>query len=441
MQSSDKPILESLNLFYHESETSGRDSSPTQNSGDVACLFCQEQFDTVEQREDLLRHLAVVHKFVIGDVNLITDLKKYLTYWRQRFLEEDLTNFCSLISTKAKNANKGSEDQYYLLCDVLAEDKTLREFLQKKKLEKVLAQQQREREDENFCRTCLFCREQFTGNRADMFDHMTHDHGFSVGLPDNLVYTDEFLDILQEKLDKLQCLYCERTFKDKTVLKEHMRKKQHKKINPKNRKYDKFYIINYLEMGRSWEVIQAEPDEEVGTETETEDEESWEDWEEAGSQAVCLFCDFSSCVPHKLNAHMQQELHDFDLKEVKLRLNLNFYQQIKLINFMRRQIYLGTCFGCGEKFDERRALVEHMHTQQHVDKLPESSAWDQPQYFFPTYENDNLLCQLEDDDNDVEDDTEGASGRSQVIAEDLPYLNTILAHESVRKEILSGDIT
>ena len=22
--------------------------------------------------------------------------------------------------------------------------------------------------------------------RADMFDHMTHDHGFSVGLPDNL---------------------------------------------------------------------------------------------------------------------------------------------------------------------------------------------------------------------------------------------------------------
>ena len=73
---SDKPILESLNLFYHESETSGRDSSPIQNSGDVACLFCQEQFDTVEQREDLLRHLAVVHKFVTGDVNLITDLKK-----------------------------------------------------------------------------------------------------------------------------------------------------------------------------------------------------------------------------------------------------------------------------------------------------------------------------------------------------------------------------
>jgi len=44
----------------------------------------------------------------------------------------------------------------------------------------------------------------------------------------------------------LQCLYCEKTFRDKFVLKEHMRKKQHRKINCKNKLYDKFYIINYL---------------------------------------------------------------------------------------------------------------------------------------------------------------------------------------------------
>ena len=39
---------------------------------------------------------------------------------------------------------------------------------------------------------------------------------------------------------------CEKTFRDKVVLKEHMRKKQHRKINPKNTSYDRFYIINYL---------------------------------------------------------------------------------------------------------------------------------------------------------------------------------------------------
>ncbi|XP_056000796.1 zinc finger protein 277-like isoform X2 [Ostrea edulis] len=379
MQSSDKPILESLNLFYHDSEVSGEWESPQQGSDDVQCLFCPERFSITSQKDELLKHFAVFHKFVIGDVNLITDLKKYLTYWRQRFSEEDLKTFCSVISTNNKNDVKESSEQYYLLCDVLAEDKTLREFLQKKKLERVLAQQQKEREDKGFCHTCLFCKEQFTGNRTDMFDHMTHDHGFSVGLPDNLVYTDELLDDLQEKLDNLQCLYCERTFKDKTVLKEHMRKKQHKKINPKNRKYDRFYIINYLEMGKSWEVIQAEPDDEMGEENETDDDESWGDWEEVGSQAVCLFCEFSSCVADKLSAHMQ-ELHDFDLKEVKLRLNLNFYQQIKLINFMRRQIYLGICFGCGEKFTDKRELVEHMHSQQHIDRFPDTAVWDQPHF-------------------------------------------------------------
>lgn len=56
---------------------------------------------------------------------------------------------------------------------------------------------------------------------------------------------------------RLQCLYCERIFKDRTVLKEHMRKKQHKRINPENEKYDRYYIINYLEMGKNWRDFQV----------------------------------------------------------------------------------------------------------------------------------------------------------------------------------------
>lgn len=44
----------------------------------------------------------------------------------------------------------------------------------------------------------------------------------------------------------LQCLYCERTFRDRSLLKDHMRKKQHRRINPRNREYDQFYVINYL---------------------------------------------------------------------------------------------------------------------------------------------------------------------------------------------------
>lgn len=47
----------------------------------------------------------------------------------------------------------------------------------------------------------------------------------------------------------LQCLYCEKVFRDKNTLKDHMRKKQHRRINAKNKEYDKFYIINYLVSG------------------------------------------------------------------------------------------------------------------------------------------------------------------------------------------------
>lgn len=61
----------------------------------------------------------------------------------------------------------------------------------------------------------------------------------------------------------LQCLYCEGTFRDHTTLKEHMRKKLHKRINPKNKTYNKFYVINYLEFGKSWEEVQSEDDREI----------------------------------------------------------------------------------------------------------------------------------------------------------------------------------
>ncbi len=30
------------------------------------------------------------------------------------------------------------------------------------------------------------------------------------------------------------------------TLKDHVRKKQHRKINPHNKSYDKYYLINYL---------------------------------------------------------------------------------------------------------------------------------------------------------------------------------------------------
>ena len=61
----------------------------------------------------------------------------------------------------------------------------------------------------------------------------------------------------------LQCLYCERVFRDYVTLKDHMRKKQHKKISGQNHAYDRFYAINYLQAGKGWAEVQAEDDREI----------------------------------------------------------------------------------------------------------------------------------------------------------------------------------
>lgn len=53
----------------------------------------------------------------------------------------------------------------------------------------------------------------------------------------------------------LKCIFCEKIFKDRTTLREHMRKKQHKQINPKNPDFDMYYLVNYLEPGKTWEDL------------------------------------------------------------------------------------------------------------------------------------------------------------------------------------------
>ncbi|CAK6983331.1 zinc finger protein 277 [Scomber scombrus] len=171
----------------------------------LVCLFCSE----FEQKDVLLKHLLLQHKLVIADVKLIADLPKYMLYWKGRFLEQPVTDFCSVIKTNSTGPVEKQED-YFLLCDVLPEDRILRENLQQRRLEEVLEQQQKERDDSSFHRLCMFCSDEFSGNRSSLLNHMAREHSFSIGLPDNIVYCNDFLDTLQSKLDNLQCLYCER---------------------------------------------------------------------------------------------------------------------------------------------------------------------------------------------------------------------------------------
>ncbi|XP_046890311.1 zinc finger protein 277 [Hypomesus transpacificus] len=419
-------ILEAL--CFPERPAPRTSSSSSRGKEVVTCVLCADSCP-LSEKDRLLKHLAVEHKLVIADVKLIADFPKYVLYWRKRFTEQPITDFCSVIKTNSKGPVEKQED-FFLLCDVLPEDRILREQLQQNRLEEILEQQQIERDDSSFRRDCMFCNEEFTGNRSSLLNHMAREHAFSVGLPDNIVYCQEFLDTLQGKLDNLQCLYCEKTFRDKITLKDHMRKKQHRRVNANNHEYDQFYIINYLELGKTWEEVQSEDDHEM---LEDEDDD-WSDWQAHPVCAVCLFCEHQSETMNKIYDHMG-EAHGFDLHKLKSELNLRFYQQVKLVNYIRREIHQCRCYGCQQKFATRSEVLHHVVEAGHAMMLPGMSTWDQPQYYFPTYENDALLCALSDSDSDSE--REGHGGDVPVIAEDISNLRA-LKQTSVLNHLLKN---
>lgn len=130
----------------------------------------------------------------------------------------------------------------------------MRSEIEKGFLARVLNEAQNER-NETFNRECLFCRKFHAENRAEFFEHLHNDHNLMLGHPDNIVDSNEFIDLIQKKLNLFKCLYCEKDFKNWNVLKEHMRKKSHKMLNPDNREYDRFYLINYLCSDKHWKEI------------------------------------------------------------------------------------------------------------------------------------------------------------------------------------------
>merc|ERR1719203_1964301 len=98
-----------------------------------------------------------------------------------------------------------------------------------------------------------------------------------------------------------------------------------------------------------------------------------------------------------------------------------------MINYIRRSVHLNTCIGCADMFNTKEDLLEHMTWSSH-HQPGSASDWDQPQYYFPTYENDNLLFGLEDPEAG-----EVIEVTPEEVKNDLG--ESILAKEEVRKEL------
>jgi hypothetical protein len=144
---------------------------------------------------------------VISDSHKIATFPRYLLYWKKRLLSVPLTAIASQIRASDSTGANQPDQLYYLLSDILPEDRITRLQLARDLLNEMLEKQQEERTDKGKARPCLFCRQAPRG-RDELFEHMRDAHGFAVGQPDNLVGIDRLLDLLRAKLDGLQCIYC-----------------------------------------------------------------------------------------------------------------------------------------------------------------------------------------------------------------------------------------
>ncbi|ORX82882.1 hypothetical protein BCR32DRAFT_202345 [Anaeromyces robustus] len=374
----------------------------------VLCPFkdCEQESSPFMNPNDLQSHLGLIHNINISNIeHVIPFIEKYLNYWIDKIekSENKIENFANIYSIPNKNYQK--------------EDISIRQDLQREKLNEMLIIQDRERKDNNKPRKCLFCKK-IINERINYFQHMFDEHNFNIGLPDNIVNIDEFLYILQTKLNNLQCLYCEKIFKSNAVLRKHMRKKKHFKINSKNHIYDKFYIINYLEPGKNWENY-------VNDKYESDDEkdDEWDDWDEEieNEPTMCLFDEFvADSIEEALN-HMKNK-HHFDFYDIQKKNGLDFYQCIMLINYIRRQTSLFKCFSCHEDFDSIEELGNHLKEKNHYTAIPPKDAensWNDVKYMLPTYDDDPLLHGFDEFFDDLEDTEQKDISTQYVTAEKL----------------------
>lgn len=410
---------------------------------DVSCLLCDNVYTFYAKKDDYLSHLYLEHRLIIGDEEDVAIFHEYLIFWRSKIDGDPtkLAEYCTtLLMDQLPDGTPSKDEKYYLLCDVLPTDNELRRKLYVKRLEAVLAQHQSERTDTTYERNCLYCRDIVRSTRADFLEHLFSKHFLQLGKSQNLVFIDELIETVQEKMNALICLFCEKKFKDRSTLKEHMRKKGHKRINPDISSYDKFFLINYRnedqrsygQRTKSQKIKQrppvksqpktaktppkatlatssaapvvASPKENKRSSTvfETNDSDSdWSDWEGEKQTLTCLFCTRNDTDFGELKRHMVDE-HDADFD--RRTTGFTFYDRVKIVNFIRRQMHLLKCVKCDESFKTTGELQIHMKLERHCD-IGSRDQWNKPEYFFPTYEDDAFLCSLDDTcDTDFDDD-------------------------------------
>jgi len=115
-------------------------------------------------------------------------------------------------------------------------------------------------------------------------------------------------------------------------------------------------------------------------ESEEDGEEIWDDWvEDVPNDAQCLFCEMVSSSPSACMEHMSSD-HDFNFRALQIEWSLDFYESVKLVNFIRQQVKERICIRCGEQQDSENNLLAHMKSQGHFFPARDADFWKNQEY-------------------------------------------------------------
>jgi len=134
--------------------------------------------------------------------------------------------------------------------------------------------------------------------------------------------------------------------------------------------------------------------------------------------AVCLFCDEAFQEAPKFLDHMK-EAHHYDLKTVFAEGHFGFYDRVKFINYIRKLSHEFVCFVCGtDDLRSWQALRKHLANSDHLTSPVAREKWENDEYLIPTYDNDSVLCLLEDileiNDEDFETSADKSAAADEV---------------------------
>ena len=337
------------------------------------CLFCT--FESNNPVETLF-HLEKAHNFVFQNIRKIPLLSTYLKHWQIH--APPIVEF-------TRNGKKFNSIDFSS-----KEDIDVRTNLHQMRLENIMSEHEFERTTIQKEIPCLFCQSKFTGTWHEYLQWLFEEHQFNPGRPSNLVFIPYLIEYLKNQLDNNYCIFCGSQLPNQRTLRSHMRKKKHMKIS-NDPLFDKFYMINYLELDGP--PPKDDDDDDNGVMENFED--ASKDFSETEvNETQCLICDDVFNSPEDCVWHMKAD-HGFDIGFIRRAYKGDFYNCVRFINYVRYNKNQGICFVCGEPVTGNYAEHYMSHREKMPIKTPQLEGEDQ--LLIPVIEGDPLLTDLEED--------------------------------------------